>query len=532
MRIGIDLDNTIIFYDHAFVRAALQQGLVPANFSGTKQQVRDIVRTLEDGERKWQALQGYVYGKGIGEASLFPGVAEFLEACRKKGKHEVFIVSHKTEYGHYDPDRVPLREAARAWLEARGIFSEILESNLHFAFTRGQKVDVIAALKLDWFIDDLVEVYEEKHFPALTKKILLHTASEPAPDGDFIVCADWQSIHDQVFGKEQFTLDDVRIIAEKLVKKPVGHIENAAGGGNSRIYKIESAGKHFALKRYPSIHTDPRDRLGTERAALQFFAQHYISCTPRWINGEAPFALMEWIEGSVVSAPTLHDIDEATAFLSQLFLLSANVSESAMPLASEACLSGHMMVDQIIQRLEKLRAVSPSQPDLHHFLENSIAPALQERSAAAQAAYRAHSWRFDAPLPFYERRLIAADFGFHNAIRLSNGHLTFIDFEYFGWDDPVKLLADFLLHPAMQLGEAMKQRFLDALFPVLDAAAKHRFLALYPLFGLRWALILLNEFLPDRWQARAAARLRDDWETVKKEQLEKAQAMLSASKTV
>ena len=29
--------------------------------------------------------------------------------------------------------------------------------------------------------------------------------------------------------------------------------------------------------------------------------------------------------------------------------------------------------------------------------------------------------------------------------------ITSIDFEYFGWDDPVKLTADFLWHPAMEL---------------------------------------------------------------------------------
>ncbi len=28
------------------------------------------------------------------------------------------MVSHKTEYGHYDPDRVNLREAALGWMTA------------------------------------------------------------------------------------------------------------------------------------------------------------------------------------------------------------------------------------------------------------------------------------------------------------------------------------------------------------------------------------------------------------------------------
>ena len=50
--------------------------------------------------------------KGIGGATLIPGVDAFLRRCRTEGC-AVSIVSHKTEYGHYDPDRVNLRDAAR-----------------------------------------------------------------------------------------------------------------------------------------------------------------------------------------------------------------------------------------------------------------------------------------------------------------------------------------------------------------------------------------------------------------------------------
>lgn len=197
MRIGIDLDNTIIFYDDAFVRAGLERGLLPKGFKGTKQQVRDTIRRLEDGETEWQKLQGYVYGKGLGYASLFPGIREFVEESGKR-KAELFIVSHKTEFGHYDPDRVNLREAAKAWLDTSGIFSGV--RNIAFAATRKEKVDAIRELAPDWFIDDLVEVYEEPHFPGTVRKVLFHTAPEPAPKGDWIVCADWKAIARTVFG--------------------------------------------------------------------------------------------------------------------------------------------------------------------------------------------------------------------------------------------------------------------------------------------------------------------------------------------
>src|SRR5947208_17186569 len=116
MRIGLDFDNTIVRYDDVFLGAAQQRGLIAQDFHGSKQKVRDAIRLMEDGELKWQALQGYVYGSGIAEAAPFPGLGDFLAQAREL-RHTVLIVSHKTELGHFDPDKVNLRDAAMAWME-------------------------------------------------------------------------------------------------------------------------------------------------------------------------------------------------------------------------------------------------------------------------------------------------------------------------------------------------------------------------------------------------------------------------------
>ena len=54
--------------------------------------------------------------------------------------------------------------------------------------------------------------------------------------------------------------------------------------------------------------------------------------------------------------------------------------------------------------------------------------------------------------------LSPSDFGFHNAILKESGDLVFLDFEYFGRDDPVKLMADFIWHPGMKLSNLQKRR--------------------------------------------------------------------------
>jgi len=199
MRIGIDFDNTLIGYDDVFLAAARARDLLSARFTGNKQAVRDAIRLLPDGELAWQRLQGYVYGKGIGGAVMFEGVDGFLRRCRAAG-HGVFVVSHKTEYGHHDPDRVNLREAALGWMEARGFFAPniyaIPRENVFFETSRAEKLKRIAALKFTYFIDDLEEVLTDPSFPPGVNRVLFGTTGSSA---NLVICSSWQRIAKTVF---------------------------------------------------------------------------------------------------------------------------------------------------------------------------------------------------------------------------------------------------------------------------------------------------------------------------------------------
>ena len=73
MKIGIDLDNTIISYDSAFLNVAKTMSLIDQDFQGSKPDVQQIIKQQKDGERIWQKLQGQVYGKFIDQANIFPG---------------------------------------------------------------------------------------------------------------------------------------------------------------------------------------------------------------------------------------------------------------------------------------------------------------------------------------------------------------------------------------------------------------------------------------------------------------------------
>jgi len=525
LRIGLDLDNTIISYDRAFVVSGKERGLIPHDFSGNKQQVRDYIRALpgRDGEREWQKLQGYVYGKGIMHAEIFAGVSAFLKQANEAGA-TLHIVSHKTQFGHYDPDKIDLREAARKFLSANGVFAALPENNVYFCTTREEKITKITELDCEIFVDDLEEVLDDPTFPTGTRKLLFSPLAKSAHG--FELCRDWEGVMGAVFPDALLSPENV---AKQLLEKQPQSVALAGGGGNSRIYRVEAEGKTYALKMYPKAGSDTRDRLGVEKKTLQLFEKHGVGNVPRWLGERPGYALLSWAEGSLAIAHTPENIDQAADFIGEVKRLSSLAETQDFSPASEACISGEEILRQIERRLTRLREVAPSEPALQLFLSTQFLPALKNATAAAKTTYGAHGIGFDAPL---EKGLclIPADFGFHNALQ-GPKTLTFIDFEYFGWDDPAKLVADFLLHPAMKLSAddaaCFRARMLDLFAD--DPHFSLRLKALTPLFALRWALILLNEFLPERWSGRAFARGESEWAAAKERQLAKADAMVKNS---
>lgn len=328
------------------------------------------------------------------------------------------------------------------------------------------------------------------------------------------------------------TDDRILEIATALTARPVRSVERHRSGGNNRVFHVRTTDNHsFALKEYPQRSNDARDRLGAEFAALQFFEGCRIGNVPKAIAADpaAGFALYEWIDGIAVLDVTEADIDAALAFTSCLHQNRNAKGAGELALASEACLAPMEIVAQLGHRLERLNEVARSEPRLAKFLVDEYAPAVQSVEAWARRGYQAAGGAFERPIAPEDRSLSPSDFGFHNAIRRPDGTLVFVDFEYFGWDDPVKLTSDFLLHPGMRLLPQQYERFRAGALRIYGekGAFAARLPLVYPLYGLRWCMILLNEFLPERWEARRRAGAHVDHDAATAGQLEKARERIS-----
>lgn len=197
IRIGVDFDNTIACYDELMQFIAVNRGYVDHVSGCSKKSLRDSIRSLPDGESKWQKVQAEAYGPKIIDAKLFDGVAQFFARCAEL-KYQIHIVSHKTEYASADPGGANLREAAIRWMQSNQFFDEaglgLDRNNVHFESTRLKKVGRIASLGLTHFIDDLKETFNEESFPGGVTKILFSQVDPLASSNGVLTFSSWSEI--------------------------------------------------------------------------------------------------------------------------------------------------------------------------------------------------------------------------------------------------------------------------------------------------------------------------------------------------
>ena len=536
LRIGLDFDNTIANYDQAFPEVARILGYETNNLNATlnKRDLKLDLLNQPDGDTAWQKVQGLVYGKYIDLASLYPGVFEFVLRALS-GDNQVFIVSHKTQLGHFDESRTPLRQAATNWLINQKLVGDsdfnIKLQNVFYAETRDEKINKISELKLDVFIDDLEEVLTDKSFPKETRKVLFGSGN--ITDTEISTMHSWREVGDELFGEidSSVILAGAKHICPNLKCTSVQRVE---GRGNSKIFRVETSDGSIALKVYPDLAVDNRLRRNAEWQALNFLQQNKMRVPkPVQTDSELNWSLIEWIDGLLADPQNQAHLDQAASFIKNLHQASrAITSGNEFGLATEACLNPSFIENQINNRLAALESVEDSA--LREFIDNDLSPTL---ARTIESTRRLMVDNYDAILDKKYWTLSPSDFGLHNAIATPQGDLVFFDFEYFGWDDPVKLTADVCLHPGMSLDENAQQRWISEAKKLFadDSNFGLRLNALYPLYAIRWALIMLNEYRSDKIKNRlnAQSRMQSDIRGAQLKQLEKAKSMLkNADRTV
>ena len=312
-----------------------------------------------------------------------------------------------------------------------------------------------------------------------------------------------------------FNKDKYEEILSNLLQEEIALVEELKGGLNSKVWKIK--GKDYYIAKF--YFNDNKNRLKNEFFSLQFLWSKEIRDIPRPIIYDQinNIGIYSFIEGKKLPAEEV-SFDHIIAilnFIKRLKELSKENTSEYITSASDACYSAEDIFKIVERRLNRLNSIKESSSvyqELSIFLNQLIVKfnLLKENC---------RRYKIDFP----QLTLSPSDFGFHNALLADK--LIFIDFEYFGWDDPAKMVSDFIWHPGMDLNEDAKILFLEDLigfFSKEDIKFKSRLKMVFPLFGLIWCLIVLNEFIPENLERRVFASRNEDKEKILKEQLEKS----------
>lgn len=293
--------------------------------------------------------------------------------------------------------------------------------------------------------------------------------------------------------------DIVRALWREAAGSPVS-LRACPVSGNNRVYVAEAPGRDPVIAKFyfPGKTGEP-DRLDAEWSFLRHAHAACPGSVPRPLAravGERA-ALYEFIEGTKLGPG---EVGAAAVAAAADFIAKINRPGTGAELAParEACFSPAEQIVLVDRRFERLGTIPTTESDATALVREMIDFWSELKLRLASGL---HELGIDParPVPDDERLISPSDFGFHNALVRPDGRIVFIDFEYAGWDDAAKLIADFFHQPAVPVDRVHWDAFVDVVLArVRDPLSARRRVALMrPIFGLKWCCIMLNRFLPE-----------------------------------
>lgn len=293
-----------------------------------------------------------------------------------------------------------------------------------------------------------------------------------------------------------------------ILPAPPQRITRIGGGRNSRVFKADCTdGQCYVVKEYFQHPGDPRDRRRTEWLACTFMHENGITCIPKAISlhDQTNTAVFEYIEGKSISSKDCGKdiLAQFCSFWELLYALRKQGLHASLPAASDACFSLDCIAHQLEGRVQSLLQTPVStdiHSQMHRFIRNELQPRIHHAFHQADLNWARASLYSSSLLDARLKMPSPSDFGLHNAIQSSDGKIFFVDFEYFGMDDPVKLLSDTCLHPAMSLSKEQQQYLVAKMKNIAESGQdflfEMRLENIFSLWRYKWCCIILNAFVP------------------------------------
>lgn len=280
----------------------------------------------------------------------------------------------------------------------------------------------------------------------------------------------------------------------------IGKLEHK---GNNQLFKISLDNKKvFLLKNYSKIHMSNWERGKTEFKALSNLWNLGFREIPQPISFDKNenIGIYSYEKGKILGQEeiTKEDIDKSVDFLVKLHNLD-NKNKKRFSPASSACLRLKDYLDVIDMRISKIINYKPEDDagrKARNFLDEKVIPRIEELKKDFFSKTKGVD--IEEEIPINEQVLTPADFGFHNILVNLNGgkkEYKFLDFEYFGRDDPARQILDFIHHvKSVNLSLELKNYFIDSYMEKRNLSEEFvkRLRLIDPLIGMTWVLIRLN----------------------------------------
>jgi hypothetical protein len=456
LRIGIDLDNTLINYSKSY--PAIIKELNSKTQLKKRSEIKQYLKSLDDSniEFEWRKFQSYLYTKGLEYAYPSFSIKLLLRILFKS--NEIFIVSHKTEFTSVEFGKQNLRLISMQWLKHHRLVPEYLAlDNIYYCKSQEEKISKINSLNLDVLIDDLDTIIYSSNLDSKIKKILFR-------------------IEDSYFNTfvNSFRLLNILCV---ILKK---NFSNAMGfhkiyGGNSVILTFSIFNLNLILKKYQRKR-DGRVRLKQEFDSLRALNKLGVSNIPKAYFKSSIFKIgtYSFINGS---HPKMDD-----SFIYSLITMLRDLSRLNKYLFYPATDSIDNCSDLLYQAKQILENLSMEVP-------NENKNTINERHQVLVKMIESGLYDFDLP----DKTLILSDAGPHNTLRNQEGIDQYIDFEFFGYDTPYKFVADTLNHPKIKFSQSGSKLFITEMFKLYNLD--------YILFGrvllasaVKWESIVLRRY--------------------------------------
>ena len=278
-------------------------------------------------------------------------------------------------------------------------------------------------------------------------------------------------------------------------------LEPLQGGMNSQVFRCKAGRNWHVIKCFAPKPTSGHDRFRAEVEFLNYAKMVAPEFVPELLHAdeETRSVVLEYIEGERFGEgrpPSRKSVDQAITFMRYLNEDREIAREYVSGNAAEGFLRLTEHLENIDQRIGLM--------GVEHLPDRNKGEAQQLIDAAryrlnmlrARTEYLLSQGYCEDLLDPNERCVSPSDFGFHNAIRMPTG-VKFIDFEFAGWDDPAKTVADFDLQPRVPVSPR-KQVLAKALRGWKTRhSVRHKILA--PILELKWACIALGLLDPSKW---------------------------------